>query len=127
MVKVRVVVRQHGRLRLDYSAHFDLIEVPTIGSYISIQRPDEPEPFGEDMVVRKIWWRLNYPTPRNSISPSKKLGVLHEVIAVCDPAVSPYSSNNWRQVVEYAKSRGVTVEKFEVERLTAAEVDLNRK
>ncbi len=45
MVKINLVVRELGKLKPDYSLDFELPEVPAIGSYISIQRPDHPEPF----------------------------------------------------------------------------------
>jgi hypothetical protein len=44
MVKVHIVIRQIGRLKPDYSLDFELPEVPRIGDYISIHRPDRPEP-----------------------------------------------------------------------------------
>jgi hypothetical protein len=44
MVKINLVVRELGKLKPDYSLDFELPEVPAIGSYISIQRPDHPEP-----------------------------------------------------------------------------------
>ncbi len=46
MVQIVVVVREPDRLKPDYSLRFDLPEIPKTGSYILIQRPDLPEPFG---------------------------------------------------------------------------------
>jgi hypothetical protein len=61
MVQINLVVRELGRLKPDYSLDFELPEVPAVGSYISIQRLDHPEPYGEDVIVRKVWWRLKHP------------------------------------------------------------------
>jgi hypothetical protein len=72
MVKINLVVRELGKMKPDYSLDFELPEVPAIGSYISIQRPDHPEPYGEDVIVRKIWWRLKHPeTAATSSMPPK--------------------------------------------------------
>ncbi len=32
-----------------------------MGSYISVLRPDTPDPYGEDLVARKVWWRVKHP------------------------------------------------------------------
>ena len=55
MVKINLVVRELGKLKPDYSLDFELPEVPAVGSYVSIQRPDKPKPYGEDVIVRKVW------------------------------------------------------------------------
>jgi len=46
---VIIVVREEGRLKLDYSLEFEVPEVPAVGSYISIRRQDKREPWGEDL------------------------------------------------------------------------------
>jgi hypothetical protein len=48
------------RLKPDFALDFDLPEIPTVGSYISIQRPEHEAEWGEDVVVRKVWWRPTY-------------------------------------------------------------------
>ncbi len=117
MVRVNVVVRETGRLKPDYSLDFDLPEVPAIGSYISVQRPVNREPYGEDLIVRKVWWRLKHPEIATTSSVPPKIGSLTEVFIECDPALSPYSSDQWRRLLEGAKERGVEVEQFEVSQL----------
>lgn len=124
MVRVIVVVRELGRLKPDYSLDFELPEVPAVGSYISVQRPDKPKPFGEDLIVRKVWWRLNHPETAGFGSNPPKSGSLQEIFVECDPALSPYSSDHWRRLVEGAKRGGVDVEEFEVARVSVRESDL---
>jgi|GEM_PF-4143095 len=45
MPRVVIVVREVGKLNPEYSLEFELPEIPTIGSYISINRPDNPDPY----------------------------------------------------------------------------------
>jgi len=117
MPKVTVVVRDVGKLKPDYSLQFDLPGVPSVGDYISINRPSEPEPYSEDLIVRKIWWRLHHPeTESFSISGQEKTGKLTEVFVECDQAIGPYSLDRWRDRLEDASQRGVAVERFEIER-----------
>jgi hypothetical protein len=77
MVRVNVVVREAGRLKPDYSLDFELPEVPKVGSYISIQRPDKPEPYGEDLIVRQVWWRLWHPETSAVVTGPGKVGKTH--------------------------------------------------
>jgi hypothetical protein len=121
VVRVIVFVREFGKLKPDFSLNFDLPEVPAIGSYISIQRPDNPEPFGEDLIVRKVWWRLKHPETAGFASQPAKIGSVKEIFVECDPALSPYSSDSWRRLAEGAKSRGVEVEAFKVSRFGVPE------
>ena len=124
MVRVLITVREIGRLKPDYSLDFDLPEVPRSGDYISVQRPDKPEPYGEDLIVRKVWWRLNHPETGGYSHGNAKIGSVNEIIIECDPAASPYSSDQWLQLIEGARSHGATVEDFEVERFSIRERDL---
>jgi hypothetical protein len=126
MTRVIVVVRETGRRKPDYSLEFDLPEVPAVGSYISVQRPDKPEPYGEDLVVRKIWWRLKHPETGGVGSEAPKIGSLWEIFVECDPALSPYSSDNWRRLMEGAKKHGVDIEDFEVARFSVRESDISK-
>jgi hypothetical protein len=117
MVQVIVVVRELGKRKPHYSLRFDLPEVPKIGSYLSINRPDTPEPYSEDLVVRAVWWRLFHP----EIGPvvpngNEKIGGGIEIFVECDPAIGPYAKDSWRDRLQAAKRRGLDVEEFPVER-----------
>ncbi|MCJ9721130.1 hypothetical protein MOV66_04475 [Agrobacterium sp. SHOUNA12C] len=127
MIRVTIIVREIGRLKPDYSLDFDLPEVPTVGTYISIQRPDKPEPFGEDLIVRKVWWRLDHPETNGFGSGPAKIGSVREIFVECDVAISPYSSDDWRRLAEGAKSRGIEIEEFEVARVSVRESYLKGK
>jgi len=116
MVNVIVVVRRPGEATPDYSLDFDLPEVPSIGNYISIRRLDSREPFGEDMIVRHVWWRLLHSETHGFSSETQKPGSLVEIFVECDPALSPYSSQHWRARLNVAKAKGVEIEDFQVSR-----------
>lgn len=123
MIDVILVVREAGSITPDYSLHFALPEVPSVGSYVSIHRPDKPEPFSEDVVVRKVWWRLEHPETRASHSGEPRVGKAVEIFLECDIAEGPHSTDHWRGVVESARKRGVEVEEFQVARFSARESD----
>jgi hypothetical protein len=99
------VVREVCRLKPDYSLDFELPEVPKPGSYISIQRPDKPEPYGEDLIVRQVWWRLNHPETAGFGSEPPKVGKLTEIMVECEQAIGPYSSDNWRDTLMGKRAR----------------------
>ena len=127
MVRVIVVIREVGRIAPDYSLDFDLPEIPRIGDYISIQRPDHRAPFGEDLIVRQVWWRLDHPETRG-ITPSDqttKVGKMREIFVECDAAIGPYSSDNWRRSLEVHVERG-EVEELKVARVSFPESILNK-
>jgi hypothetical protein len=126
MVRINLVVRELGRLKPDYSLDFELPEVPAIGAYISIQRPDHPEPYGEDVIVRKIWWRLNHSETAASAANPPKVGGMNEIFVECDVAMSPYSSDNWLKWANAGKARGANVEEFEVARFSVRESEFNK-
>ena len=119
MTRVTIIVREVGKLNPDYSLEFDLPEVPKVGSYVSINRPDNPEPYGEDMIVEKVWWRLHHPEIRASYSAEEpaKIGKLTEVMVECIQATGPYSSDRWRDMLDARRSRGTTVPEFDVARV----------
>lgn len=117
MIKFVVVVREIGSVKPDYSLHFEAPEVPREGEYISIQRPDKPSPFGEDLLVRKVWWRLTHPETAG-FADDVKVGGLEEIFVECDPASGPYSSKQWLQTVQRARDQGVDLHDFDVERFT---------
>ena len=117
MAQFIVVVREIGSLKPDYSLLFEASELPREGDYISIQRPDKPSPFGEDLVVRKVWWRLAHPET-GGVADEPKIGSVEEIFVECDPASGPYSSKQWLDTVERARQRGVDLQDFEVARFT---------
>jgi hypothetical protein len=99
-----------------------------MGSYISIHRPDRKEPFGEDLIVRQVWWRLDHPETAGVVSDgSEKIGRTREIFVECDPALGPHASDEWRTLIEAARQRGIEVHKFEVSRFSVGESDLQRK
>jgi hypothetical protein len=127
MPKVIVVVRELGRLKPDYSLPFDLPEVPKVGSYISISRPDAPEPYSEDLIVRQVWWRLHHPETAATTSGEPKAGRLTEIMVECDPAIGPYALDRWRDMLERARGRGVEVEEFEITRFSVRQDEVGLK
>jgi hypothetical protein len=126
-VRVTVVVREVSRLKPDYSLNFDLPAVPSPGSYISIQRPDKPEPYGEDMIVRQVWWRLHHPETGGFGSEPPKIGGLTEIFVECEQAIGPYSSDHWRDTLTGKRANGVDVPEFEVARFSVREDSLTKK
>jgi hypothetical protein len=127
MVQVIIVVREVGRQKPDYSLKFELPEVPKVGSYISIRRPDTPEPYSEDLIVREVWWRLHHPETRTMIAGDEpeNAGRLVEIFVECDPAIGPYASDRWREMLQGALERG-TVEEFPIERFSVRQRDLSK-
>jgi hypothetical protein len=117
MTKITVVVREVGKLKPDFKLDFDLPDVPSVGSYISIQRPEHEAEWGEDVIVRKVWWRLKHPETSASASNPPKFGTSRQIIVECDVATSPWSSDSWLELAEAARARGLSVEAFEVDRL----------
>ena len=121
------MVRELGKLKPDYSLDFELPEVPVVGSYISIQRPDHPEPYGEDVIVRKIWWRLNHPEIGGFASSNPpKIGTMKEIFVECDVASGPYSSDKWLELANAGRARGANIEEFDVHRFSIRESELKR-
>lgn len=123
MVKVIVVVREAGRESPDYSLDFELPQVPEIGSFISITREGEREPFSEDVVVRHVWYRLKHPT-RDGLTEDRQVGRVTEVFVECDIAEGPYASDHWRKVAEAARRSGAKVDSFPISRFSVRESDL---
>ncbi len=120
MVRVNLVIREVGRLKPDYSLDFELPEVPRPGDYISIHRPDKPKPYGEDVIVEKVWWQLEHPETSGFGSTAPKIGKLEEITVECKPAIGPYASDHWRDIHKAARERG-EVPEFEVARLSVRE------
>jgi hypothetical protein len=126
MVRINLVVRELGRLKPDYVLDFELPEVPAVGAYISIQRPEHEAEWGEDVIVRKVWWRLKHPETGTRASNPPKLGTVREIIVECDVATSPWSSDQWLKSAEAARAHGVNVEALEVARLNVRESELEK-
>jgi len=110
MPAVILCVRKPGKLEIDYSLMFSVPEVPKVGNYISVSKLDVREPLGEDYIVRKIWWRLR------GAGDAEGVGTLIEIFVECDIACGPYATREWQQIVRSERSRGVSVEDFEVSR-----------
>lgn len=117
-----VVVREPGRQKVDHSLEFDLLELPRVGDYISIFRPDSKTQT-EDVIVRHVWWHLSHPETRGTASGETKVGHMQDVMLECDIALSPYARDHWRSAALAARSRGVEVEEFKVSRIVAGESD----
>jgi len=127
MVQINIVVREIGKLKPDFSLDFELPEVPAVGSYISILRPDTPEPYGEDLVVRKVWWRIKHPETKGFDRAPAKIGSFHEIFVECNQAAGPYSSDTWLSLLDSAKKRGVEIEEFQVSRLSVTESEFHKE
>jgi hypothetical protein len=127
MARVLIVVREVGRLKPDYSLDFELPEVPAVGAYISIHRPDKPEPYGEDMIVEKVWWQLSHPETAGFGGDPPKVGKLKEIVVECVPAIGPHSSDHWRDMLEGYRARGTDVPEFEIARVQIRQDAMGKK
>jgi hypothetical protein len=118
MVRVVVYVREVGRLEPEFSLEFELPEVPKVGSYISVYRPDTAS-HSEDMIVEKVWWHLQHPeTQGMEDAKSRKIGSVKEIFVECIQATGPWSTDRWRDAIDQQRKRGVEVPEFEVARLS---------
>jgi hypothetical protein len=122
-MKITVVVRDIGSLKPDYSMDFDVPAVPSIGSYISVHRPDAEHGHTEDLFVRRVWWRLEYPDTSGYGSNPPKIGLLGDIQVECEQAIGPNSLDRWRKQLEQARSQGVQVEEFEIARMNVTEAE----
>lgn len=120
MIRAIVIVREAGSIKPDYSLEFDLPALPRQGDYLSIQRPDTPEPYGEDVVVRQIWWRLNHATTLGQETHPRAVGDMKEIYVECEPAIGPWSSDAWKRSLNAGIESG-QVEKLKVERMAVSE------
>jgi hypothetical protein len=127
MTRVLIVIREVGKLNPEYSLEFELPEVPTVGSYISIHRPDKPEPHGEDLIVQQVWWRLKHPETSGFGSEPSKVGEVSEIIVECIQAIGPYSSDHWRDMLERRRAHGAEIPEFEVARLSVRQDAFDKK
>jgi hypothetical protein len=123
MVAVTIVVREAGKLKPDYLAEFELPELPRVGDYISIHRPDVRKPLGEDLIVRAVWWGLEHPETHGFASGESK-GTLRDLLIECDIAEGPYATEHWLRIVAAARAKGVDVPKFAVSRIVVRDSDL---
>jgi len=125
-MKFTLVVREIGRTKPDYSLEFEAPTLPSIGSYISIHRPDAENGHTEDVVVRHIWWRLHHPETGGFGSDPAKVGSLVDIQVECDPAIGPHSRDRWRASLESARERGIEVEEFNVARFALSEAEMKK-
>lgn len=124
MVEVTVVIRERGRVKPEYSLKFSLPEIPRVGDYISIFRPDS-KVHTEDVVVRHIWWHLHHGETRPVVSTDdEKVGRVVDVMVECDQAIGPYSRDHWRDGLGAAEAAGLKVEHFNVDRFIVREDEL---
>jgi hypothetical protein len=127
MTKAHILIREPGKLKPDYSLEFEFPELPKVGDYISIHRPDKPSPYGEDVIVRAVWWRLEHPETRPTVSSdATRVGKTIEIFIECDVAVGPYASDNWHVLVDAARKRGIEVPEFQISRFSVRESDLKK-
>jgi len=54
-----------------------------VGSYISIIRLYTPQPYGEDLVLRKFWWRVKHPETKGLDPAPAKMRSFHEIFVEC--------------------------------------------
>jgi hypothetical protein len=113
VTKVRIMVREVGELKPEYSLDFDLPEIPSPGSYISIQRPNAFGDHGEDLIVDQVWWRLQLD--------EAGIGSIKMIFVECVQAIGPWSSDRWRDTLEAQRKRGKEVPELKVARFGARE------
>jgi hypothetical protein len=113
MQRITLVVRKAGSLDPDYSLKFEVPSLPRVGTYLSIHRDDLPEPFGEDVIVRQVWWQMEHPA---AVGAEGTVGGVTEIVVECAKAIGPYSSEAWRESLRQAEELGAEVEEFEVSR-----------
>ena len=119
MTRVIVAAREVGALKIDWQMEFDLPEVPKPGHYISVLRPELPEPYSDDLIVEKVWWRLKQETG--------VVGSVKEIFVECIPAIGPWSSDRWRDALEFQHKRhGTAVPRFEIARLEIRQDDVKK-
>jgi hypothetical protein len=113
MVQIVVVVREPKSLAMESSLTFEVSEVPRVGDYVSIRRKvDQREPHGQDVIVRHVWWRLTHPEAEGyQSSEEPSVGELAEISVECDPAIGPYSSEQWRET--WIDTDGVSTSRVE--------------
>jgi hypothetical protein len=127
MVHVIIVVREIGRTKPDYSLHFELPELPKVGDYISVRRPDS-ELHSEDLVVRHVWWNLQFDDTRGvATQGTEHVGKVREIMIECDQAIGPHSRDQWRKNLIAAKDRGVEVVEFDIARFSVPEAHFSKK
>lgn len=126
-MKFIVVVREIGRTSPEYSLEFEAPVLPSIGSYLSIHRPDKVHGHTEDLIVRHIWWRLHHPETNGFGTDPAKVGSVVDIQVECDQAIGPHSLDRWRETLEAARERGVEIEEFNLSRFAVSEADMNRE
>jgi hypothetical protein len=79
MIKVAIVVGERNRQGPGGPPVFELPAVPEIGSHITCA---QLQPAGEDLVVRRVEWRLWQTVPEGA---EAKPGSLLDVLVFCEP------------------------------------------
>jgi hypothetical protein len=115
MPRATVVIRELNRDKPDFSLDFDLPEVPKVGDYISIFRPDFSLR-SQDVIVRHVWWHLSSPEEGSHSDGQPRVGWVQDIMIECDVALGPYASEDWRRWAAAAKTRGAEVVVFKVTR-----------
>jgi hypothetical protein len=112
------------RAKAGFSGRFRLAGDPHSWKLHFHSEPEHEAEWGEDVVVRKVWWRLKHPETAARPSDPPKFGTVRQIIAECDVATSPWSSDKWLKLADAARAKGINVEAFEVERLNIRQNDL---
>lgn len=118
--EIIVVVRELGKKRPEFHIKFAVPQLPRVGDYISIYRPDS-ERYSEDVIVRAVWWELQHPESGGSASGAEKVGKCLDIMVECDRAEGPSAGDRWRDSAAAARTRGIEVPKFEVDRISFRE------
>lgn len=121
MIDVLVIIREPGREKPMSTYRFQLPSLPRIGDYLSICGPDIRPPFGEDVIVKHIWWRLQHPSAGATIYDDTAIGRVEEIFVECDIAQGPYASSTWKKQAATARAKGVEVEEFGISRISIAQ------
>jgi hypothetical protein len=64
-----------------------------------------------------VWWRLSHPETGGFGTTPPKLGKVDELYVECEPALGPWSSDQWRDSLKHRSD----TPKFEVARLSVRE------
>jgi|SRR5665213_2380860 hypothetical protein len=96
MEKITIVVRKTGSLEPDHSLNFEVPSLPRVGNYLSIHRDDAPRPFGEDLIVRQVWWRMEYPAVNDDRS-GASVGKLRRSLSNAPKPSGPTRANGGKR------------------------------
>ena len=126
-MQVRIVVREPGSTKPEFSVCANLPAIPRVGEYISIHRQDTRGPHTEDAIVWRVWWRVEDFQTRAIVSEeTEEAGEAKEIVVEGDPAIGPLSTDRWRDSLEAIRARGIAIEEFKLDRLSVREDFLSR-